>query len=238
VLPLDKQNRYRERYRAMRPGWHTSGEVYESFVCRYINKQATVLDLGCGAGGVMELFSSQVALSVGIDLHLQSLIGSRDKCIRHIAGSADRLPFRSATFSLVVCSWVLEHVTEPERVFAEVSRVLKPGGHFVFLTPNAANFVTKLNRLVPRLAQTKLVRAVYGREDRDTFPVAYRANTSEKLRGLAAATGLSVAALETVHDPTYLAFNEFAFHASVLVERLTADARAVHIVGNFGKNER
>lgn len=219
----------------MRPGWRTSGEVYESFVRHYIYPNAIVLDLGCGAGGVMELFSNQIVLPVGIDPHLSSLLHSRDSFIHRVQGLAGGLPFASNTFDLIACSWVLEHVSEPKRVFAEVSRALKPGGHFVFITPNAANFVTAINRLVPRLAQAKLVRALYGREDRDTFPVAYRANTLSRLRTLADASELQIAALETIHDPTYLAVNEFAFRLSVFAERWMPDGRAVHIVGNLVK---
>jgi SAM-dependent methyltransferase len=233
VLSLSRQNRYRERYRAMRPGWRTSGEVYEALVRQHVHPQTTVLDLGCGAGGVMELFSAEVALSVGVDPHLPSLRGSRDHSTRHAQAMADALPFRDATFDLVVCSWVLEHVREPRRVFTEISRVLKPGGRFVFLTPNAANYVTKINRLVPRLAQARLVRALYGRREDDTFEVAYRANTPGALRALAHDAGLVVSSLTLVHDPTYLAFNELAFRLSVTMEAGVSDARAVHIVGEM-----
>jgi SAM-dependent methyltransferase len=235
VLPLNKQNRYRERYRAMRPGWHSSGEVYESFVRRYIDPAAAVLDLGCGAGGVMELFSARVALSAGIDPHWPSLRGNRDPTLRRAQAVADALPFRGATFDLIVCSWVLEHVREPGRMFAEVRRALKPGGHFVFLTPNAANTVTRINRLVPRLAQARLVRALYGRAEDDTFEVVYRANTLEALSRLAAGVGLDIVELVTVHDPTYLAFNDLAFTLSAALERRVTDARAVHIVGDVGR---
>ena len=233
MLSLDKQNRYRERYRAMRPGWRTSGEVYESFVRRHIHADAATLDLGCGAGGVMELFSDQVALSAGIDPHLPSLKQSRDANLLRVNGSATQLPFAASTFDLVVCSWVLEHVTEPARVFSEISRVLKAGGHFVFLTPNAASYVTRINRLVPRLAQAKLVRALYGRKEDDTFKVAYQANTIAQLTALTKNAGFAIHALQTIHDPTYLAFNDFTFRISAAIERRMSDSRAVHIVGDL-----
>lgn len=238
MLSLHRQNGYRERYRAMRPGWRTSGEVYEARVRQYVcptsaETALSVLDLGCGAGGVMELFSREVALSVGIDPHLPSLLESRDAFIRRVNGSVERLPFQPESFDLIVSSWVLEHLDEPERAFAEISRVLKPRGHFVFLTPNARNLVTLLNRLVPYLAQARLVRALYGREERDTFRVAYRANTLEKLEALAVRAGLERVHLQMVHDPTYLAFNALLFRASALIERWTPASRAVHIVGDF-----
>ncbi|MCS7056552.1 MAG: class I SAM-dependent methyltransferase [Thermoflexales bacterium] len=235
MLSLDKQNRYRERYRALRPGWRTSGEVFESFVRRYATGDAAVLDLGCGAGGVMELLGAQVRMVVGVDRHLPSLLGNRIRIMQRILGDVNALPFHAASFDLVVCSWVIEHVAYPDRLFGEVSRVLKPGGHFVFLTPNAAHYITMLNRLAPKAAQAPLVRALYGRKREDTFPVVYRANTLPMLRKMATAAGLYICALETVHDPTYLAFGELPFRLSAFVERFVPAERAVHIVGDFAK---
>lgn len=235
MLSLDKQNRYRERYRAMRPGWRTSGEVYELRIRPYATGDAVVLDLGCGAGGVMELLGAQVKMLAGVDRHWPSLLCNRARAMRRVFGDVNALPFRVASFDLVVCSWVIEHIARPDRLFAEVSRVLKPAGHFVFLTPNAANPVTWLNRLTPKLAQAPLVRILYGRAQADTFPVTYRANTLRALRKLAGEVGLCVCTLETIHDPTYLAFGEVAFCLSALVERFIADECAVHIVGDFAK---
>ena len=235
MLSLDRQNRYRERYRALCPGWRTSGEVYESFVRRYIREDASVLDLGCGAGGVMELFDRHVGLPVGVDRHLPSLRHNRASSMRRVLSDADALPFAADCFDLVVCSWVIEHAQQPDRLFAEASRVLRPAGHLVFLTPNAANYVTVINRLAPAWAQAPLVRLFYARSERDTFPVAYRANTVRALRASAQRAGLQVCALETIHDPTYLALNEFAFRLSAFIERFIPDERAVHIVGDFVK---
>ncbi len=236
MLSLDKQNHYRERYRAMRPGWRTSGEVYEGFVRRHIHPAASVLDLGCGAGGVMELFSDQVARAAGIDPHLPSLQRHRAKNLPLVNGNAGALPFASGVFDLVVCSWVLEHVAAPAHVFEEVGRVLKAGGHFIFLTPNATNPITRLNRLVPRLAQARLVRALYGRSEDDTFQVAYRANTLAALTALAQGAGFEVCELTTVHDPTYLAFDDLAFRLCAAIEQRISDAHAVHIIGDLKRH--
>lgn len=45
------------------------------------------------------------------------------------------LSFPDATFDLLVTQDVLEHVPEPDRAFAEVCRVLKPGGKHLFTVP-------------------------------------------------------------------------------------------------------
>src|SRR5438445_7514968 len=126
-----------------------------------------------------------------------------------IPGRGEDLPFAGDTFDLVVSVWVLEHLRTPERVLGEVQRVLRPGGHFVFLTPNLRNPLLAFNRLgraLPQL-QRRLVPRLYGRVEADTFPVQYRANTAGALRTLAERARLEVASLAAVPEPTSLAVN-------------------------------
>jgi len=60
---------------------------------------------------------------------------------RHIDGiqTADltRAPFEDNTFDLIICSHVLEHIPDDATAFAELYRILKPGGHAMLLTPYA-----------------------------------------------------------------------------------------------------
>jgi 2-polyprenyl-6-hydroxyphenyl methylase/3-demethylubiquinone-9 3-methyltransferase len=48
----------------------------------------------------------------------------------------EALPYADAAFDIVVCVDVLEHVQDLSKVLAEVARVLKPGGVFLFDTIN------------------------------------------------------------------------------------------------------
>ena len=56
--------------------------------------------------------------------------------IRYVRGFGESLPFQDGTFDAVLCCDVLEHVRDLAAVVAEVARVLKPGGVFVFDTIN------------------------------------------------------------------------------------------------------
>jgi SAM-dependent methyltransferase len=52
-----------------------------------------------------------------------------------VVANASRLPFDTASFDSVACLALLEHVPEPERVVAEMFRVLKPGGEAEIVAP-------------------------------------------------------------------------------------------------------
>jgi SAM-dependent methyltransferase len=235
LLPLTLQNTYRARYRAMRPGWQSSGDQLETLVRGYLTPDSRVLDLGCGRGGVVELFWRDVKLAAGLDPDQPSLAEYRAPGMPILRGVGERLPFVGDSFDLVVCLWVLEHLKDPGTVLREVRRVLQPGGHFAFLTPNLRNPLLVFNRVgkaIPKV-QTRLVSRFYGRNEADTFPVQYRANTVTALRELAAASGLEVAELRVVQDPTYLAVNGLMFTASVFAERLMPKSWGVHLLGDL-----
>src|SRR3979490_386207 len=186
LLPLTLQNRYRAQYRAMRPEWQSSGDQLEAVVRGCLTPASSVLDLGCGRGGVVELFWRDVRLAAGLDPDSPSLAGHRSPGMPILRGVGEHLPFAGESFDLVVCLWVLEHLREPLTVLREVRRVLRRGGHFVLLTPNLRNPLLPLNRVGQALPplQGRLVPRLYGRREADTFPVQYRANTVSSLRRL------------------------------------------------------
>jgi SAM-dependent methyltransferase len=237
LLPLTLQNSYRARYRAMRPDWRSSGDQLEALVRSRLTADSRVLDLGCGRGGVVELFWREVKVAAGLDPDTSSLAGHRAPGMPVIRGVGESLPFVNESFDLIVCLWVLEHLQDPLATLREVRRVLRPGGHFIFVTPNLSNPVMLLNRIgkaLPAL-QRRMVPRLYGRVEADTFRVQYRANTAGAIRTLAASVGLTVDDLRAVPDPTYLAMNRLMFRASVLSERLMPKGWGVHLLGDLTK---
>jgi SAM-dependent methyltransferase len=237
LLPLTLQNSYRARYRAMRPDWRSSGDQLEALVRSRLTADSRVLDLGCGRGGVVELFWREVKVAAGLDPDTSSLAGHRAPGMPVIRGVGESLPFVNESFDLIVCLWVLEHLQDPLATLREVRRVLRPGGHFIFVTPNLSNPVMLLNRIgkaLPAL-QRRMVPRLYGRVEADTFRVQYRANTAGAIRTVAASVGLRIDDLRAVPDPTYLAMNGLMFRASVLSERLMPKGWGVHLLGDLTK---
>lgn len=238
MIPLDKQERYRDLYRSLRPGYEDGVAVYARLVADHVTPQARVLDAGCGRGGVIESYWHEVKQAVGLDADLASL--KEHRCLeQRVRGDLAWLPFPAACFDLILCSWLMEHLVRPEAVFAEVGRVLKPGGHLVLLAPNAWNYVTIVQRLVPKRLQRCLTRTVYGREDKDTFPLAYRANTRRALDSMFKRVGLANEEFHFVGDPSYIAGNDLLFKVGVWCERITdwgpLRYTKVHLVASYVK---
>ena len=234
MLPLTKQNAYREKYKRQRPGWQPSGDEFEALTRRYITPSARVLDLGCGRGGVMELFWRDVRVAVGADPDFASLAERRAR-MPAVCCRGEALPLAAEVFDVTIGLWVLEHLADPERVLKEIWRVLAPGGHFLFLTPNARHPLIWANRYswaMPAV-QRLLIPRLYGRAEADTFRTYYRANTPAMLRGLATRCGFEPRVLRVISDPSYLAFNELTFGISIWLERLLPAGWGVHLLGDW-----
>jgi 2-polyprenyl-6-hydroxyphenyl methylase / 3-demethylubiquinone-9 3-methyltransferase len=102
----------------------------------------TVLDVGCGGGFTSEFLHQRGAVVSGIDVS-PSLISAAQrharatgKDIDYRVGSAEELPYPDASFSVVACIDVVDHVPSPARVVRECHRVLAPGGLFLWVTIN------------------------------------------------------------------------------------------------------
>lgn len=230
MLSLDRQERYRRRYAQMRPNWRPSSHVYQDLVAAHLFPDARVLDLGCGRGGVMERLHEQAAFTIGLDPDLQSLFNHRASALASTCGVADALPYADNVFDLACCSWVLEHLSRPAKAFAEVVRVLQPGGRFVFLTPNVRHPLLLLNRAL-YWTRGRLVDRLYDRTQSDIFPAFYRANSPGRIESLAQAAGFEYVWMRCVGDPTYLAFNEPLFRLACVLEHLTPHWLRIHLVG-------
>lgn len=94
-----------------------------------------VLDLGCGVGHSFAELAPRT--TVGVDLDPGALAGQDRET--H-AADMRALPLADGRFASVVSVQSIEHVPDPERVLAEVVRVLAPGGTAVFVTPNRLTF--------------------------------------------------------------------------------------------------
>lgn len=232
MLSLERQNALRETYRRANPGWRPATEVYAGLVKARLRPAARLLDLGCGRGGLVEQLDHPLAHVVGLDPDWQSLREHRLNLPR-TAATSEHLPFAASSFDVVFASWVLEHLPRPLLTLRAVNRVLRPGGTFVFITPNGRHPLIWLNQGIGRFSrlQGRLVERLYGRAGADTFPAYYRANTPSSLRRLSRHSNFILDELHFIPDPTYLAFTPALFHIMSRLENLLPAQRKLHLVG-------
>lgn len=101
-----------------------------------------VLDVGCGGGLLAEEFAARGYAVTGVDPSAASLAAAREHAtengllIDYRQASGEDLPFGDATFQVVYCCDVLEHVDDVDRTIREIARVLEPGGVFLYDTIN------------------------------------------------------------------------------------------------------
>ncbi len=119
--------------------WMTSrtADEFGTFLLPYLSPGMRFLDCGCGPGTLTVGFAQRVAPgeTIGIDQETSqsaaSLEKARQQGIHNLdfdTGDIYHLPYEDESFDVVFASAVLGSVAKPERVIAEMARVLKPGG--------------------------------------------------------------------------------------------------------------
>lgn len=157
------------------------------------------LDLGAGVqvhkawlGTAQEDLVRRASMLIGCDLVQEHIARNPFLTARLLAGG-EHLPLADRSVQLVTANMVVEHLPDPVTVFKEVHRVLRPGGRFVFVTPNRTHPVVFASSIILHPAWRRAL-AVYveRRSAEHVFLTFYRANTTTAVRRVAAAAGLEV----------------------------------------------
>ena len=204
---------------------------------RYLRPDSVILDAGAGRGKAFRYdYKASAQRVIGVDSG-EAVLENPNVDEGVVADLAD-LPFQAETYDLVISRSVFEHLTEPHLVLRELRRVLRPGGHLVFRTPNRFHYYALGARVTPYRFH-RWFNEKRGFPAEDTFPTAYRANDRFTLRKLARTTGFEVEELQLFElKPSSLSFHPMAYRAGIayarLVERFEAlqDLRS-NIIGVF-----
>lgn len=188
-----------------------------------------LLDAGCGRTvPVLRKYLGRVERLIGVELVDFTDVPPGIETHNVNLGT---LPLPDASVDLIMSRSVFEHLTDPDAVYREFSRVLRPGGRVVFLTANMWDYGTLVARMVPNRLHGRIVKIVEGREEEDTFPTAYKTNTRTDVDRLAAAAGLKVEGFEYLSQyPNYLMFNGLLFLVGTAFEKVISRFEALRIL--------
>jgi len=109
-----------------------------------INKDDCVLEVGCGAGNVIE--KASVGKLFGVDISPSILLKAKKRLNKEVhlfQADAQNLPCKGRAFRQVICSEVLEHLLDPHVALKEIARILENKGIAIISIPNE----TLINRI-------------------------------------------------------------------------------------------
>ena len=125
----------------------------------------------------------------------------------------------------------MEHIENPLNVYCELHRVMKPGGHFVFLTANFWDYAALIASVVPNRLHPWIVARTEGRAEEDVFPTRYRTNTRAAVTRLANETGFEIASFRYLGQyPSYFMFNGFLFLLATGYEKLVSKVKPLNFL--------
>jgi ubiquinone/menaquinone biosynthesis C-methylase UbiE len=122
------------RYRLQR----RANEVFEG-IAKYKGHEIDgLLDLGTADAMMLNMLNCRLSIRtpVGIDFSRELLANGNDSNVGLIQGDAIRLPFKDASFDVVVATAVIEHVPEPSTMVSECLRILRAKGICIMTTPD------------------------------------------------------------------------------------------------------
>ena len=224
--------------------WYTpeqfdNDEPFRQMIYAAVGTESRVLDAGAGAGDLFAYeLKGRVAEMIGVDLDPR--VETNCQLDRGIRADLTNIPLDDDSVDVVFSRYVLEHVADPGRFLGEMARILKPGGRFIFLTPNKWHYVSLASRFTPHAFHNWYNRK-RGRQDEDTFPTTYLLNSRSDVKRRFQAAGFQCETLVMRECcPNYLILSMPTFLAGVAYERIVnaTDLFAgfrVNILGSFQK---
>lgn len=116
------------------------------------NAQGEVLIIGCGSQDDMSIINDDCK-GVGVDISVEAIKKSTERYPRfdYLVANATDLPFQDNSFDFVICSEVIEHVSEDEKLLLEVKRTLRNNGVFIITTSNWLSWYGLARKLAEKI---------------------------------------------------------------------------------------
>jgi len=228
------QHRYRRRFYSGKRGWIDGTEEFHRLCREVIPKGGRTLEIGAGPSNPTSQFLATCGELHGTDP--DPSVMSNDALTTAAVMSNGRFPVADAWFDACVSNYVLEHVADPETHLREVARVLKPGGAYVFRTPNRYHYVTVVSSITPHWFHELVANWLRNgpSEGHDPYPTFYALNSNSAIRQHAAVVNMQVERFRLVEkEPSYGMRSRALFLAFTAYERIVNSADCL---ANFRAN--
>ena len=194
-------------------------QLFREDILFHVEAQSILLDLGAGAGVVKEMnFKGLSSRVCGVDLDERVL--TNEMLDEGKVGDVSNIPYPDSTFDIVFSDNLMEHVDNPLNIYAEVQRVLKPGGCFLFKTPNKYHYMPLIARFTPHKFH-QWFNTLRGRHSVDTFPTKYQSNSRGDIKRIANLAGFSDVQVKILEGrPEYTRVFAFTYILGFIYEKL------------------
>lgn len=109
-----------------------------------VNKNALVLDLGCGDGEMTMVFANKIRCKkrvIGLEGIRALILEAKKRGLDcRWANLEEKIPYASETFDVIISHFSLEHLLNIDGFLSEIRRILKPQGYAVLATDNLSSW--------------------------------------------------------------------------------------------------
>jgi SAM-dependent methyltransferase len=210
-----------DRYYYSRSDFTDGTTEFHRMCSRNIGAGSRILEIGAGPTNRTSAHLAGIGMVTGVDVSPEVLQNEALSTAYVYNGSC--LPFSDNDFDACVADYVLEHIRNPSEHFAEVARVLKPGGTYCFRTPNLWHYVSFMSFILPHSFHRGLANRLrgLGNDAHEPWPTVYAANSPGAIRKHCKAAGLEVVQLRMVEkEPSYGHLSVLMFYTMMCYERV------------------
>jgi SAM-dependent methyltransferase len=202
------------------PTYISKSDRFRELVVPRLKPGMDMIDLGCGRGLESAIrYKELTRHSYGLDI--SEAVFENDTIHEPLLGSVYDIPLPNGSVDIAVNQELLEHLEFPEKMFREVSRILRPNGIFAAMTPNIYYPSMIVSYVTPYSFHKFVNRVLHNVDAGDVFPTWYRANTFGRLKRLGTSAGLEVVQYEYFKsNPGELSFSPLLTRLEVAYHRL------------------
>ncbi len=210
-----------DKYYYGRADWQDGTTQFHELIRQYAPSDADILELGAGPTNKTTAVLASLGTVTGLDI--DPAVRENIHCQQAVVYDGVTIPLETDSFDLVVSNYLCEHIEHPLELTREIFRVLRPGGRYIFRTPNLYHYVSVVAKCTPHWFHHRIANRVRGlaEDSHEPYPTYHRMNTRHSCLNMLAEAGLRVEVLRLIEcEPSYGMSSRLLFYPFMAWERV------------------